>query len=159
MVIGLVFGKFNLDSELVTSSESVKGDGSSVPFSKSYTTKFYDVFPFYLSIGMTPDQYWDGDPMLAKWYRKAEEMRQKRRNEELWLQGMYIYEALCDVSPLLHAFAKRGTKPVPYPDHPYSITSKDMEEEKERKVRLEREKAKQYMLGKMAKLNKRFEST
>ena len=97
--------------------------------------------------------------MLAKWYRKAEEMRQKRRNEELWLQGMYIYEALCDVSPLLHAFAKRGTKPVPYPDHPYSITSKDMEEEKERKVRLEREKAKQYMLGKMAKLNKRFEST
>ena len=97
--------------------------------------------------------------MLAKWYRKAEEMRQNRRNEELWLQGMYIYEALCDVSPLLHAFAKRGTKPVPYPDHPYSITSKDMEEEKERKVRLEREKAKQYMLGKMAKLNKRFEST
>ena len=108
---------------------------------------------------MTPEQYWDGDPMLAKWYRKAEEMRQKRRNEELWLQGMYIYEALCDVAPLLHAFAKRGTKPVPYPDHPYSITTKDMEEEKERKVRLEREKAKQYMLGKMAKLNKRFEST
>ena len=97
--------------------------------------------------------------MLAKWYRKAEEMRQKRRNEELWLQGMYIYEALCDVAPILHAFAKRGTKPVPYPDHPYSITTKDMEEEKERKVRLEREKAKQYMLGKMAKLNKRFEST
>ena len=97
--------------------------------------------------------------MLAKWYRKAEGMRQKRRNEELWLQGMYIYEALCDVAPLLHAFAKRGTKPDPYPDHPYSITTKDMEEEKERKVRLEREKAKQYMLGKMAKLNKRFEST
>lgn len=107
---------------------------------------------------MTPEQYWDDDPMLAKWYRQAEEMRQKRKNEELWLQGMYIYEALCDVSPILRAFANRGTKPVPYPDHPYSITTKDMEAEKERKAKLEQEKAKQYMLGKMAKLNKRFES-
>ena len=96
--------------------------------------------------------------MLAHYYRKAEEMRQKRRNEELWLQGMYIYEALCDVSPLLHAFARRGTKPAPYPDHPYSITNKEREAEKELMAKREREKAKQYMLGKMAKLNKRFES-
>jgi hypothetical protein len=107
---------------------------------------------------MTPEQYWDGDPTLARYYRKAEEMRHKRKNEELWLQGMYIYEALCDVAPVLHAFAKRGTKPAPYSDHPYSITNKDREAEKELKVKREREKAKQYMLGKMAKINKRFES-
>ena len=96
--------------------------------------------------------------MLALYYRKAEEMRQKRKNQELWLQGMYIYEALCDVAPVLHAFAKRGTKPVPYPDHPYSITSKEREAEEERKRKRDQEKAKQYMLGKMAKINKRFES-
>ena len=96
--------------------------------------------------------------MLALYYRKAEEMRQKRKNQELWLQGMYIYEALCDVAPVLHAFAKRGTKPVPYPDHPYSITSKEREAEEERQRKREQEKAKQYMLGKMAKINKRFES-
>ena len=143
---------------MVTSSASVEGDGSSVPFSKSYTKTFYEAFPFYLSVGMTPEQYWDGDPTLARHYRKAEEMRQKRKNEELWLQGMYIYEALCDVSPIFHAFAKRGTKPTPYPDHPYSITNKEREAEKERKIKREQEKAKQYMLGKMAKINKRFES-
>jgi hypothetical protein len=134
------------------------GDGSSVPFSKSYTKLFYEIFPFYLSIGMTPEQYWDGDATLARYYRKAEELRRKRKNEELWLQGMYIYEALCDVSPVLNAFAKKGTKPNPYSDHPYSITNKEREAEKERRVMREREKAKQYMLGKMAKLNKRFES-
>jgi hypothetical protein len=89
---------------------------------------------------MTPEQYWDEDPMLAQYYRKAEEMRQKRRNEELWLQGMYIYEALCDVAPVLHAFAKRGTKPAPYSDHPYSITNKDREAEKELKAKRERER-------------------
>ena len=143
---------------MVTSSESVAGDGQSVPFSNSYTTKFYDVFPFYLSIGMTPEQYWDGDPSLPKYYRKAYELQRKRKNEDLWLQGMYIYEALCDVSPIMNAFAKKGTKPYPYTDRPYSITRDDREEERKLKEQRDREKAKQYMLGKMAKINKMFES-
>lgn len=107
---------------------------------------------------MTPEQYWDGDPSLTKYYRKAHELQRKRRNEDLWLQGMYVYEALCDVSPLLQAFAKRGTKAHPYVDHPYSITRDDREEEKKRKEQRDREKAKQYMLGKMAKINKIFKS-
>ena len=147
-----------MDSELVTSSESVAGGGQSVPFSNSYTAKFYEVFPFYLSIGMTPEQYWDGDPSLPQYYRKAHELQRKRRNEELWLQGMYIYEALCDVSPIMNAFAKRGTKPHPYTDRPYSITRDDREEERKLKEQRDREKAKQYMLGKMAKINKKFDS-
>ena len=143
---------------MVTSSESVDGDGSSVPFSNSYTAKFYEVFPYYLSIGMTPEQYWDGDPMLAKYYRQADEIRRNRRNQELWLQGMYIYEALCDVSPVMNAFAKKGTKPNPYVDHPYPLSTKDIDAEKKRQEQREREKARRYMESKMAILNKRFES-
>lgn len=143
---------------MVTSSESVEGDGRSVPFSNSYTTRFYEVFPYYLSIGMTPEQYWDGDPWLAKYYRQADEIRRKRKNQDLWLQGMYIYEALCDVAPILQAFAKRGTKATPYPDHPYSLTVKEREEEKKLQEKRERDKARRYMEAQMAKLNKRFES-
>ena len=143
---------------MVTSSESVEGDGRSVPFSNSYTTTFYDVFPFYLSIGMTPEQYWDGDPHLAKYYRQADELKRKRRNQEMWLQGMYIYEALCDVAPIFHAFAKRGTKPTPYPDHPYSLTNKEREDEEKQQEKRELDKARRYMDAQMAKLNKRFES-
>jgi hypothetical protein len=71
---------------------------------------------------------------------------------------MYVYEALCDASPLLQAFAKKGTKAHPYVDHPYSITSEDIAAEKKRQELREREKARQYMLGKMAKINKMFES-
>ena len=119
---------------------------------------FYDVFPFYLSIGMTAEQYWEGDPSLPKYYRKAYELQRKRKNEELWLQGMYIYEALCDVSPIMNGFAKKGTKAHPYSERPYSITNDDRKEERKLKEQRDREKAKQYMLGKMAKLNKRFES-
>ena len=143
---------------MVTSSESVEGDGRSVPLFNSYTTKFYEVFPFYLSIGMTPEQFWDGDCTLVKYYRKAYELQRKRKNEDLWLQGMYIYEALCDVSPILQAFAKKGTKAHPYPDHPYAITQDDRKDERKLKEKRDREKAKQYMLGKMARINKSFES-
>ena len=107
---------------------------------------------------MSPEQYWDGDPALAKYYRQADELKRKRRNEELWLQGLYIYEALCDVAPILQAFAKKGTKPLPYTDHPYSLTTQEREDEKKRQEERDREKAKRYMEAQMAKLNKRFES-
>ena len=143
---------------MVTSSESAEGGGHSAPFSNSYTHMFYDHFPYYLSIGMTYEQYWDGDPALPKYYRKADEIQRKRRNQELWLQGMYIYDALCDVAPVFHAFAKKGTKPKPYPDHPYALTNHDREEEREMLEKREREKARRYMEAKMAEINKRFES-
>ena len=107
---------------------------------------------------MTPEQYWDGDPTLAKYYRKADEMRRQRKNQELWLQGMYIYEALCDVSPIYNALARKGTKPRPYVDHPYSITESERINEKKLREEKEREKAKRYMETKMANLNKRFNS-
>ena len=143
---------------MVTSSESADGSGHSAPVSNSYTAVFYEHFPYYLLIGMSPEQYWDEDPTLAKYYRKADELRRKRRNEELWLQGMYIYEALCDVSPVMNAFAKRGTKPRPYADHPYALTVKDRDDERILLEKKEREKARRYMEAKMAEINKRFKS-
>jgi hypothetical protein len=69
---------------------------------------------------------------------------------------MYIYEALCDVAPILHSFAKKGTKPLPYPDHPYAITERDRENEQKLREQREREKARRYMEAKMAAINKRF---
>ena len=149
-----------MDSELVSSSLSATeggGQNGSSPL-YTYTEKFYELFPYYLAIGMTPEQYWEGDCTLVKYYRKAEELRNEKRNQELWLQGMYVYEALCDASPLLQAFAKKGTKAHPYADRPYSITSDDRKEEKKLREQREREKAKQYMLGKMASINKQFNS-
>lgn len=143
---------------MVTSSESAEGGGQAVPFSDSYTKVFYEVFPYYLSIGMTFEQYWDGDPTLAKYYRKADAFSRKRRNEDMWLQGMYIYEALCNVSPVLNAFAKKGTKPAPYPSQPYPLTDKDRYEEMKLKEKRAGEKAKRYMESIMAKTNKHFES-
>ena len=57
---------------------------------------------------MTWDQYWYGDVWMAGAFQEAEKMRIEKQNQFLWMQGLYIYEALCDVSPVLHAFAKKG---------------------------------------------------
>ena len=148
-----------MDSELVSSSlsttEEVGQNGSSSSF--TYTDKFYELFPYYLSIGMSPEQYWDSDSTLVKYYRKAEELRNEKRNQELWLQGMYIYEALCDVSPVLHAFAKKGTKPSPYSTKPYPLNKKQVEKEEEVKQRKLAEKGKKFMEAMVASINKKFE--
>lgn len=78
---------------------------------------------------MTCEQYWHGDVLLVRAYRKAYEYRLKQQNFDAWLQGLYIYRALCDVSPILHAFAENGTKPNAYLSEPLPLFQKDPPEE------------------------------
>ena len=125
----------------------------------TYTEQFYEVFPYYLSIGMTYDQFWNDDASLVIYYRKANELAIERKNQELWLQGMYIYEALCDVAPILHSMAKKGTKAQPYPEQPYTITEAQRKREKEEQERRVAEKGKMFMEMLMRQNNKQFEGT
>ena len=122
----------------------------------TYTERFYEQFPYYLSIGMTPEQYWDGDTALVKYYRKADEIKLERVNQELWLQGMYIYEAICDVSPILHSFAKKGTKPHPYTDKPYPLTDKQRKRDVVSKEKAIADKGKKFMEAFMKLNNSKF---
>ena len=147
-----------MDSELVSGSLSVaEGSERKVrsPF-LTYTEQFYEVFPYYLSIGMTAEQFWDGDPTLTKYYRRADEIRNDRKNQELWLQGLYFYEALCDVAPILQAMAKKGTKARPYPEKPYSISERQRRLEKEEQERRVADKGRMFMERLMQQNNAKF---
>lgn len=143
-------------SDLLSSTEGSGGVTATAPL-KTYTEKFHELFPYYLSIGMTEEQYWDRDSTLVVAYRKAEELKTNRKNQEMWLQGAYVYEALCRVSPLLHAFAKKGTKPVPYIAEPFAITEKQAECRQEEKEKKNFDKGKTMMEGFMIRHNKKFE--
>ena len=150
-----------MDSRLVSGSLSVNEgseDNLRSPF-LTYTEQFYEVFPYYLSIGMTHEQFWDGDPYLAKYYRQADELRIERKNQELWLQGLYVYEAMCDVAPILHAMAKKGTKARPYPEQPYAITEKQRRREIEEKERAIANKGKRMMEMFMRQTDNQFGET
>jgi hypothetical protein len=97
-----------------------------------------------MSIGMSYDEFWNQDVALVRTYLKAKELRDKQRNQEMWLQGMYFYEALCDASPLFRFSMKKGQiKPEPYVKEPYPITKEEVEarEERERQKQNEQLKA------------------
>lgn len=89
---------------------------------------------------MSYEEYWYGDVWMIEAYRKADKLKLARKNQELWLMGCYVYEALGDISPVLHAFAKSGTKPIPYRKEPYPLFSEqktgDSDQQQEEKERL-----------------------
>ena len=96
-----------------------------------------------MSIGMTYNEFWNKDVRLVEVYRKAAELRDRHRNREMWIQGMYIYEALCDASPLFRLSMKGGfVKPEPYVKEPYPITEAEIKERERREAKLKEERLK-----------------
>ena len=71
----------------------------------------------------------------------------------MWLQGAYFYEVLTDVAPVLHAFAKKGTKATPYVSEPFALTDKEVKERRERENRLRYDKQKAKIAAWAAKTN------
>ena len=105
---------------------------------------FAQAFPYYLSMGMSYDEFWHGAPSLVRAYRKAYDIRRHERNFELWMQGRYIFEAL-RCAPLMVGVPDKGYK-VPkgagYPDMPYPLTEK---EATEREIMRENENTKRFI--------------
>lgn len=78
-----------------------------------------------MAMGMSADEYWNGDPYLAQSYYKRQKILNEQKNQEMWLQGMYIYNAFTVC--LANAFAKKGSKAEKYPEKPYEIYAPDKE--------------------------------
>lgn len=113
-------------------------ENASSPSKNTLEEYFEEACPYFMAIGMTYDEFWYKSPKLVKYFLKAHEIRQKQDSERLWLQGYYTYIALCCVSPVLHAFAKKGTKPLDYLKHPINTSKEEIEaqEQAERNKRL-----------------------
>lgn len=111
---------------------------------KTYTEIFKEVFPFYLSIGMTYDEFYLQDVELTKFYRQAYEMKEDRHNSHIWLQGMYIYDAIS--TSLYNVFCRKsGQQASSYPSKPYPLTDKQKDEDQELTVEEAQAKAKVWM--------------
>ena len=126
----------------------------------SLTELFEKQCPIYMSYGMTYDEYWYGEPYRARFYRDSYLIKIRQKDEELWMQGMYIYEALCKVSPILHAFSKKGTKPLPFSDKPYLFDKNLVQPkaEKEKEVENERLNARLHFETWARETKKRFKN-
>lgn len=60
---------------------------------------------------MPYELYWDGRPELVIPYRRADVLRQKRSNNDAWMQGAYIRLAVASVL----------NKKAKYPKEPFEI--------------------------------------
>lgn len=133
----------------------IGGGGDNLKAPTTYREIFENALPNYLFMGMTPDQFWNGDCSLTVAYRKAYEMKQEADNTRLWLQGAYIYDAISRLIPIMQPFAKKGTKAVPYLEKPYPLNNKD-NKPKDTKIEQGKVKALEWMQERMAHINSHF---
>lgn len=122
-------GEFRLGKE----KETIKTDELD-----SFSSVFEKVFPKFLAIGMSEEQFWDKDPYLTRAFIEADKVRLERTNSELWLQGRYIYEALLCCAPVLNALSKKH-RAEEYRRKPYNLTKERQEEDRyeQNKARME----------------------
>lgn len=94
---------------------------------------FDNLFDYALSIGMTPKEFWEDDVELFVHYYNAEKIRIRKRNNEMWLQGAYIYNAIGSLAPILNGMVK-NPKAQPYMKQPIPLTEEDRQEVENQKV-------------------------
>jgi hypothetical protein len=104
-----------------------------------YGDIFDEMFPHYLLMGMTPEQYWDGEYGLKRAYRKSYQMRmeneQKLADRNNWYMGQYMICVLQCVPLLVSGLnVKSSTRLPDYPDKPlFEKFEADRKEEDRRK--------------------------
>ena len=93
---------------------------------------------------MSYAEYWAGDPALARYYRKAYQIKQEEINNTAWLQGLYIYDA---VSTAMHnALRGKNVRVREYQKQPFDFKRREKTEaEKAREVEIEQQKAAAWM--------------
>lgn len=127
---------------------------------------FDELFPHYMVMGMTPEQYWDGENWLKPAFRKAYQLKmeneQKLADRQNWYLGQYIAKALQAVQQvvLVPGFnAKKNISMPDYPDKPFFETIEEQKKEEARKKKEEdQSKLAMAMFHAMAaQFNKNFE--
>lgn len=101
---------------------------------------------------MSYDEYWNGTPMLAKYYREAFLLKQKRNYEEennsAWLNGMYIQNAV--YTSVVYALNPKEAKKydIKYIEKPIELYTDEKEKEKlkDQETKREREKSAEWIM-------------
>lgn len=136
--------------------EKEKSEVESAPL----TIFFEKECPKYMAYGMSFHDFWYGPADMVIFYREAYKIKMKQLDENNWILGMYVYEAILDCSPILHAFSKKGTKPLPYAEKPYLMDKlrEKTQEEKDQEKENERLKAIVHFNNWFTATRKQFEN-
>ena len=96
-------------------------------------------------MGMTYDEYWNGDAELPRFYREAHRLRRIQENHNAWLHGLYVYHAMSSVSPLFRDWVKDHTAEK-YLEQPFDLYPKKKTVSQEQEAEDARERANQEII-------------
>lgn len=117
--------------------------------------------PHYLAMGMTYDEYWNGDPWAVRAYRTAYKEKREADAFNAWLNGLYVRDAITA------CFSGKKNK-FKYPERPYEIfadSSPRQETPKREQPRTAEEKKREksdlafnaFMMKWMSEVNKKYD--
>lgn len=85
-----------------------------------YTELLESVCPDYIAMGMSYDEFWNGPNDAPRMYMKAHVKKREMANEEAWMHGLYVQNAI--------AACFSGKKnPFKYPEKPFGFNSEQKE--------------------------------
>ncbi len=120
-----------------TDSSTTVSDSSKKQTYETYTSVFEAVCPYYMSIGVSYHDFWDGNFEICKYAQQAEKLRKKRRNQDAWWNSIYTFRALCDASVLFHDFVDKKPELKFSTEVPLPLSMEEAEEQQ--KAKRERE--------------------
>ena len=99
---------------------------------RSFSEFLEEICSYYMLCGVSYHDFWNGDYTQLKFYARAHKLAVEQKSQEMWLQGLYNYDA---VSKAIHNnFRNRGEKSQDYMDKPIRITERNkLEKEEESK--------------------------
>lgn len=115
-----------MECELVDNSYSKERVGEGFEQHRStlsYTEILWQALPQYMAMGMSNEEFWKCDPQLYKAYREKYKIVKEQENERLWLQGLYVYDALCRVAPRFNSLKPK--KGEDYVKEPYKLKAEE----------------------------------
>ena len=86
--------------------DRLEGFASNLSDCKTFREIFWKVLPDYMSFGMTPDEFWHGDPRLCEAYRRAYDLKRETEFYAELRQGRYVLEALLAASPAFREISR-----------------------------------------------------
>lgn len=99
-------------------------------------TLFEKQCPYFLSLGMSWDEYWHGDNSLPQAYVAKFEIERDRENISQWRLGQYMMAAI----------AASLSEKNKYPEEPFPMSKEQADEQKERVYRRKAEEFKERLL-------------
>ena len=103
-----------------------------------------------MAMGMSLSEFWDGDPMLVVYYRKAHQIRQDMINAWEWRMGVYNLSAFGTVVGSM--FAKNKNDMPEYIKEPLPLREKT-EEEKQAEIKAQNDRFAALLERNMARFN------